>query len=318
MQVGPQVRIVLVHENRLTAEATDEQSAALLRLGWQSVWEPAELTDKEGLSAGVAILVRACHGIRLSQVVYPHRALKATIDLTGNHTIEVISVYGFDGEGLSGRQVNLLKAIGEQAQDSDAAGTGIIIGGDWNLTSRQLASTEAIQRMKATMATGKGPTCTQPRCKGKIIDFFVVARRLASAIQSTQVWQQADMAPHRPVCLEMDKGWLEVTTTKLVTSPKLPRERAIGPARKEPCYLQARWLALKARELAAHSGSKREVDKAYDRRSNYGASWQHRKLCRSHMSNMRKGETSNDTGMCHSSSTERWCPGNRKPRHQQS
>ena len=79
---------------------------------------------------------------------------------------------------------------------------------------------------------------------------------------------QADTAPHQLVCLEITADWLEVFTTKLVASPKLPRARAIGPSRKGPSSNQAKRLALADRKAATISTSRWAIERALHRAVN--------------------------------------------------
>ena len=235
LQTSQHIRVVLVQETKLRGEQIDEQSATMHRLGWASAWEPAEVTALGGLSAGVAILVRGCHGLRAPQTVVPHRALKVTVDLDSDKALTVMTLYGYEGEGMTTRQAQLLRAVGERAQDSEAVGLIFVVRGDWNLTPSQLCKARVCQSMGAHLHATQQITCKQTRQKGKVLDYFLASRRLGSTVVSTKVWQRVDVRPHRPVCLELDPGWLEVTTTKLVASPKLPKSRAIGPTRKPPC-----------------------------------------------------------------------------------
>ena len=100
----PNVRVILVQETKLgDSDRIDEQSAALMAMGWCSVWAPAISTDKGGWSGGLATLVRRCHGIRAPQVLVEGRGLQALVDINSSQTIKLINVYGYEGDGDVGQ-----------------------------------------------------------------------------------------------------------------------------------------------------------------------------------------------------------------------
>ena len=77
-------------------------------------WEPAVRTP-EGGASGVAILARSFLGLHLPTHIFAGRALGAMAHLSGGAQFCLVSFYGFDSEGLSDRQLELLNEVGRHA-----------------------------------------------------------------------------------------------------------------------------------------------------------------------------------------------------------
>jgi hypothetical protein len=88
-------------------------------LGWQAVWQPARLTEKDGASGGVAIFARAMVGITQMGIVtdHPSRLVAARIEAPGNQVFACISCYldaslkGLKGGKGTGKGKGTLKVL---------------------------------------------------------------------------------------------------------------------------------------------------------------------------------------------------------------
>ena len=102
-KVRDDVLVVLVQETKLLGAQIPDATHWLAVRGWNAVWLPAQLTEKGGASAGVAILARDRMGIRLptekegGNEVVPHRVLFRTCEAKGGAEPQAVEGAGTGG-----------------------------------------------------------------------------------------------------------------------------------------------------------------------------------------------------------------------------
>ncbi len=109
--------VLLVQEHKLMGrDNVDEAVAWLRRNKWNALLTEAEPGPNGGASAGVAVLARDHLGLSLppvgSEEVIPARVAAAKVEAPGTRPFVALAAYLHDGEGLSKRNLEVLKGIG--------------------------------------------------------------------------------------------------------------------------------------------------------------------------------------------------------------
>ena len=199
-----EAHVVLGQEVHIKEAEVNEASEWAFKRGWKSVWSPAEPGQGErGTTGGVVILARSWLGLMeppgQEAQVCPSRAVAAVLEAPGSRQIQLYSIYLHHGEGLSERNLGVLRDVGAHASVS---GRLLIIGGDFNLEPCTLLESEFPQSLAAELISTGGPlgTC-KVRGGNYNIDFFVVDGSLAKGVRTVQVDAAAGLTPHSPVDL---------------------------------------------------------------------------------------------------------------------
>jgi len=153
--------VVCVQEHKLLAHQINAANAAANALGWQAVWQPAMLTEKEGASGGVAILVKSMIGITEMKIATDHtsRLVAARIEAPGNQVFACVACY-LDSKlkGIRAGNLDVVADIGQFAAEADMP---TLAGGDYNCDPDVMLSTGFLKKTRSVaMATPKDePTC---------------------------------------------------------------------------------------------------------------------------------------------------------------
>ena len=132
---------MLAQEHRLSdRESIQELQDWLKKQGAISLFAPAEVTESEGNSGGVAIIATQAFGLRElpnrgSEL--NHRIIAAEVECgpEASHRLVMASVYGEVGQRLTETDTKILKALQQMKEEHGAA---CIFGGDWNLETEKL------------------------------------------------------------------------------------------------------------------------------------------------------------------------------------
>ncbi len=108
--------VILIQEHKVMNQQVDEMIAWLRARGWNALVAEAEEGPNGGPSAGVAVIARAHIGLSLppvgTEAVVPARVVAAKIEAPGTRPFVALSAYLHDGEGLSSRNLDILKTTG--------------------------------------------------------------------------------------------------------------------------------------------------------------------------------------------------------------
>ena len=153
--------VLLAQEIGITAEDVGDKTAKALGMGWHMLCTPSVPCDAGQTSAGVAIFARTSIGLRWPQqlprgVLVDHRLMFATVDIPGWPPILVGCAYLYNTEGLSKRNLGMLKMIGETLQGHHMA----IFGADWNLGPTVIEFTGLPRKADLIILQPKFETCT--------------------------------------------------------------------------------------------------------------------------------------------------------------
>ena len=105
--------------------------------------------------------------------------------------IHLVSVYLWNGEGLSKRNLDLLHCLAQVLTTLDGPW---ILGGDFNLTPELLGECGWLQLARGVAFAPDLPTCNE-----KVYDFFVVSEGLAPAVFCVRTLEDGGFNPHSPV-----------------------------------------------------------------------------------------------------------------------
>ena len=200
-----QLQIVGVQETGLLEESWNAEAAASLnKEGMRAFMAPAVRTEAGGKSAGVAILVPTCVGVRKlegqkSWDISPQgcggRLVLTTVQTKGLGWLLAFAAYFCCNEALdSPRNSALCEAITEWVAKS---GLPFVILADWQNTPEQLERTPWLKAWRAkTKATEEG-TCKNFITGAKrVIDYVVLDSRLAGAAPGGEISELGAVPPH--------------------------------------------------------------------------------------------------------------------------
>ncbi len=142
--------VLLVQEHKLMGrDSVDDAVAWLRRHKWNALLTEAEAGPNGGASAGAAVLARDHLGLSLppvgSEEVIRARVAAAKVEAPGTRPFVAIAAYLHDGEGLSRRNLEILKGIGNFVSIQGES-TPFIIGGGISKPPPRRSPTRALRR----------------------------------------------------------------------------------------------------------------------------------------------------------------------------
>ena len=140
----------------------------------------------------------------------------------------LVSVYLWHSEGLTTRNMEILHAAGEAIA---RFGGPWVLAGDFNMTPSELARAhEWLGRTAGDIVAPATPTC-RSTCGGRVIDYFIVDRRIMGAVHA--VWTDLDFpaSPHRAVVLRLRSAATRELVLRLRRPRSLPADRPVGCSR---------------------------------------------------------------------------------------
>ena len=176
----------------------DQQARTAAGQGWRLACGPAKITEKDGVSSGVAVAVLGHLGL-----AHPLKLLSPDADATRicvrwlgsvcRGGLHLISVYLRDSEGLSQANLDILHSVA--ATISELQGPWLIAG-DFNLEPSLLRQSGWLQLVKGVVHAPPNPTCGL-----KTYDYFVSSDSLAYAVVGVANVIDEGSYPHAPVRL---------------------------------------------------------------------------------------------------------------------
>ena len=197
-----------VQEHHTRGDTYIDLVAQVKRSGWDMSGSEAAPANRAQGKAGVGVLARRPTGIGVPSAMQKDlspsgaegRLTAAWIDGILHGGILVLSIYLFESEGLSDRNVNLIEKAGQAVVTH---GGPWVIGGDFNLTPAELSGVNhLIRRMRGTVVAPNTPT-GRPSCTGRVIDFFLADERILGAVQCVFTDVDSTSSPHLSVILAL-------------------------------------------------------------------------------------------------------------------
>ncbi len=260
---------ILAQETWIDQAAVAGAAAWARRHGWRSIWAPALTTTRGGTAAGVAILVRDCFGLHLpndgTHILSTARAVTGIMEVPGGRPIRLISCYLRHGNASADLNAEVLGAVGaalEQCSDDEVH----VVGGDFNADPAEIVDAEFDRRVGATVFcadTDRGTYRTAKACS--TIDYFMVADRLAAAVECVRTVEASSVRGHVPVQLAFKPRLAAIRALHVRQPPRLATERVYGPL-PPPGDWTHRAAVAEAALAAARAGSpaaERIIEMAY-------------------------------------------------------
>ncbi len=224
---------LLAQETWVDQSAMAGAAAWARRQGWRSVWAPAVTTTRGGTAAGVAIFVRDCFGLRLptdrSHVLSPARAVMGVMEVPGGRPLRLISCYlrhGKYADDLNAATLGEIGAAVDQCGDDEV----YIVAGDFNRDPSDLAAIGYDRQVSATLFHTPTERGTYRTAKARsTIDYFLVADRLAAAVDAVRTVEASGVRGHVPVQVVFKPRLAAVRALQIRQPPRLPTERVYGP-----------------------------------------------------------------------------------------
>ena len=205
------------------------------KAGWKILGSEAQATGRGGNSGGVFIAAKSRIGMGLCPggggvEIVPGRLAAVHLATIAKGGIVGYSVYLWPSEGLSERNVGILRELGEHAASH---GKAWVAGGDWNMDPEALCSSRWPERLRAYVKAVTDPmgTCNKGEA-GSNIDFFVVERRLVHVVEEPRVDDTSRPNPHRLVEVTI-QGKAHTYHGMYRVAPKnVPVKWFVGPRRR--------------------------------------------------------------------------------------
>ncbi len=213
---------LFVQEHGLTDEALDRHLRELSELGWDGVATKA-YRKVEGLGGGTAILSAAPQGVRpVCKTVDQHigRITLAIANL--GFDVLLISLYGVSG-GVLAKQLALWKYACEWIR---LLGIPFIIGGDLQVTPKEVEATRLCELIQGKIVAPSGPTTN---VANRTIDMFIVSKGLEMDTQQVQRCMACVFKPHYPVIMTLRLAKRGRPVKRVARPRALAIERPIGP-----------------------------------------------------------------------------------------
>ncbi len=217
---------LLVQETKVTGEGKDQFTNWCRKSGWDPIVDEGYIKYKKR-GGGTSVLARG-EGIRplaAEEGEHKGRLTLAMTDIEGGAVLG--SIYCIAGQAAP-RQLRLFRRL---AQRLMAIGLHFIIGGDWQLSPREVEATGLPGLLDAVIVSPKSMT---NRTSGNEIDYFMISRGLLQD-KTYNVYTCVDCAfdPHLPVILDLPTVRRKLTSYRISQPKLLPIYPVVGPARAE-------------------------------------------------------------------------------------
>ncbi len=255
--------IVLIQETKVLERDVAKFSAIAHRMGWQTIWSPANVGKKGKPSGGVAVCAR--QPVNLSNPprgptdVVRGRVVAAMAEAPGCRPAVVYCGYLRDGVGANEENLSYLARIGAH-RSLQPDGVQVIVGADFNLTSAVLEETGFPSEVGGVVVSpGPGATTCRTARSASLIDYFVLSEGMAKGVEKVQVVERSGIKAHLPVVVRFHPRLTSLRALTLRRPPTLKTEPIIGPREPPPDWgpLASRLRALSSK---ARRGGRGAVD----------------------------------------------------------
>ena len=222
--------VVGIQETRVTTkEKCATGMGAAKKAKWKTKLVEADVTCKGYSSAGVAVACRSHFGMtdpHVDGIEYDRaRIAHGHIGAVCRGGIHCFSVYLHTCEGMTGRKRALLLELSRLVK---AVRGPWVVMGDWNLTPDALEAVGWAEEVEGKIVCPLVPTC-----KGSVIDFIVIDRRLMHAVLYVKRLDNFGLVPHSPVRMALMAEPRKMMVRMLVAPQCVPARLPAGCLTKE-------------------------------------------------------------------------------------
>jgi len=115
-----------------------------------------------------------------------------------------------------------MEVLGQLGQALSATGLPFIVAADWNMEASTLRSTGWLDRLGGEVVTMPGIESTCTAGSGRLIDFFVVSKRFAAAVQARGQDMTAPWKPHAALILRLNARPRSIRILKHIEPKEIP------------------------------------------------------------------------------------------------
>ena len=205
---------------------------------WHLQGAPAVQLSSGKYSAGVCVAARRHINLGMppgwdhdiSTAASPGRLCAAWLEGVIKGGLLIISIYLWDGEGMSDRNKEILEQAGLHIK---MYGGPWLIAGDFNMTPEQLNSGAGawLLTMGAIVIQPEGMTCRSSG-GGRTIDYCIIDHRISGTVKSIKVDNDFPSSPHFPVRIRVRGGAAKELVTVLKAPAMFENARPIGCERR--------------------------------------------------------------------------------------
>ena len=226
MIAGLAADALLIQEHHVVGEhacATIEASSARRR--WRLSMQPAVCTPGGGASAGIAFAVVKQTGLAPSCELPRADAISHRLGVRHwgavcRGCIHLLSIYLYDGEGLSPRNLDILQEVAFVVARLRGPWC---LAGDFNCEPGELERSGWLQLVSGCIVAPVTPTCGE-----KVLDFFIVPTAIRHAVVAVQVLTGAGITPHSSVRLLLRADVRHLQLRRLKAPRRLPAHMPQG------------------------------------------------------------------------------------------
>ena len=234
------VAAVCCQEHHAVGELWENLRYSAKRLGWQLHGAAGFAGEALRCRSGVGVAAPNHIGLALlgerqfdiSPARSPGKLTAAWLDGAIKGGILIVSAYLWHSEGATHRSLELLHAAGDAAASH---GGPWLIAGDFNTTPEEMVGDEAtsawLHRLGGTIVAPSSPTCRSSE-GGRVIDFFIIDKRIAHAVAEVFVAVDLASSPHSAVVIRLRRSATSALLRMLNRPPRFPAVKFIGCARE--------------------------------------------------------------------------------------
>ena len=221
---GLSADVLFVQEHHLATVCKVQQATRWTRQGgWKAVLGRAKASAGGGSHGGTGVAVRAhigaaCWPGQATAEIYPGRLAGAWMSGYAAGGVALGSIYLEVGAGFGGGNAEVLQTAADALQ---AVQGPWILGGDWNIDAREMRASPWLECVRGAVIATSTPTCTAG-LGARVIDYFVIDRRLLNFVRTVEVQMGSELATHRPVVMTLGGGAREELVMQLVRPRPFP------------------------------------------------------------------------------------------------
>ena len=218
------VDILLLAEHRRRGDSYREMQKDLGKASYATIGVEAEATDAGDTAGGVTIGFKShlCisrysdHGTE--QQFSGKRWCVCHLRLQGAAVAVGVAYLHM---GVEDGPENM-KVLGQLGQSLSATGLPFIVAADWDMEASTLRSTGWLDRLGGEVVAIPGVESTCTAGSGRLIDFFVVSKRFAAAVQAKGQDMAAPWKPHAALILRLNARPRSIQILKHIEPKEIP------------------------------------------------------------------------------------------------
>jgi len=206
--------------------------------GYHTAMNPCYRTAKGGMSGGVAISSLWKHGLT-------ELAITDIVSIPTAHRFIFRHFHGFARGGIGIGSVYLESAVGMNSNNDalmrsiagfvKAWGRPFVLAGDWNMSPKDLRDSGWPELLNAVVICTDEHTYEAAGHTSEL-DFFLVEKSIAHAVDACEVKDEVSVSKHRLVCLELRGDFKEKKVMRMRKPRPLPTFPPSGPFPQPPLW----------------------------------------------------------------------------------